>query len=181
MNNRQTLPTWSYPLVLVLLGIVLTVGHLLVFLQIGVAVETVLFIGYLVFRSRWEPRESRAVARLLPLFPGHLLLLFAIAILENPGISLVAVWMMIPLASILYDIVASWQWMRIARQMSLLAGLYCIIWAALFVVLERVIALARGMQGAGEIRLIAVFGVVGVVFLAAGVYRHWYAVKSSKE
>jgi hypothetical protein len=181
VNRKQTLPAWSYPLVLVLLGIVIAVGHLPLSFQIGVAVETLLFIGYLVFRSRRALHESWAVANLLPLFPGHLLLLFALAVVDNPGTLLLVVWMAIPLASILYDTVASRRWTRIARQMSLLAGLYCIIWAALFVILERVIALGREIQGSGEIWLIVVFGFVGVVFLAAGVYRHWYAVKSSKE
>jgi len=47
--------------------------------------------------------------------------------------------------------------------------------------LERVVALGRDIHGAGEIKLIVVFGVLAVVFLAAGVYRHLYAIKSREE
>ncbi|MEA1871604.1 MAG: hypothetical protein U9N00_05370, partial [Candidatus Bipolaricaulota bacterium] len=82
---------------------------------------------------------------------------------------------------ILYDVVARWagDWER--ARMSILAILYCIIWTALFILLERIIALGRGLQGREEIKLIVVFGVVGVVFLGLGVYRHWRVSRLFKE
>ena len=45
------LPSWSYPLILVLLAIVLTVGGLSPLLQMGVGVVSVLFLVYMVVRS----------------------------------------------------------------------------------------------------------------------------------
>jgi hypothetical protein len=182
MNVRaSSLPIWSYPLLLALLGIVLAVGHLSPPLQAGVALESLLFLAYLAFRSRREPRESHAVANLLPLFPGHLLLLFALSLLPETKTYIVLLWMILPAASLLYDLVAGWagDWER--ARMSILATLYCIIWAALFILLERVIVLGRGLQGKDEIKLIVVFGMVGVIFLGLGVYRHWHASRLFKE
>jgi hypothetical protein len=180
-TRTSSLPTWSYPLLLALLGIVLAVGHLSPPLQAGVAVESLLFLGYLAFRSRREPQESHAVANLLPLFPGHLLLLFALSLLPETKTYTVFLWMILPAVSLLYDVVARWEgdWER--ARMSILATLYCIIWAALFILLERVIVLGRGLQGRDEIKLIVVFGVVGVIFLGLGVYRHWHASRLFKE
>jgi membrane protein DedA with SNARE-associated domain len=180
-TRASSLPTWSYPLLLALLGIVLAVGHLSPPLQGGVALESLLFLGYLSFRSRRDIRESHAVANLLPLFPGHLLLLFALTLLPETKTSLVLLWMVLPAASVLYDLTAVWPGRKERTRMSILAALYCIIWAVLFILLERVIALGRGLEGAEEIKLIVVFGVVGAVFLGVGAYRHWYASKLFKE
>ncbi len=182
MNAKASpIPSWSYPLLLALLGIILVVGHLSPPLQAGVALESLLFLAYLAFRSRREPRESHAVANLLPLFPGHLLLLFALSLLPETKTYIVLLWMVLPAVSVLYDVVAGWagDWER--ARMSILATLYCIIWTALFILLERVITLGRGLQGRDEIKLIVVFGVVGVIFLGLGVYRHWHASRLFKE
>ena len=109
MNARaSSLPSWSYPLLLALLGIILVVGHLSPVLQIGVALESLLFLAYLAFRSRRKPQESHAVANLLPLFPGHLLLLFALSLLPETKTYIVLLWMILPAASVLYDLVADW-------------------------------------------------------------------------
>ncbi len=180
-TRASSIPSWSYPLLLALLGIILAVGHLSPPLQAGVAVESLLFLAYLALRARREPQESHAVANLLPLFPGHLLLLFALSLLPETKTYIVLLWMILPVVSVLYDLVAGWagDWER--TRMSILATLYCIIWAALFILLERVIALGRGLQGREEIKLIVVFGMVGVIFLGLGVYRHWHASKLFKE
>lgn len=186
MKSKNTLPTWSYPFVLALLGIILAVGHLPSFLQIAVSAETLLFIAYLVIRSHRNSTadsamENRAVSSLLPLFPGHLLLLFALSIVPGQNTGLVGAWMIIPAASVLYDLVSLRRGQSELRRVSILAGLYCIIWLDVFALLERVVVLGRGIHGASEIKVIVVFGVLAVAFLAAGVYRHLYAIKSSKE
>ncbi len=181
MNKKNSLPAWSYPLIIALLGIVVAVGQLSSPLQIAVSAETVLFIAYLLVRSRRDVSESRAVSHLLPLFPGHLLLLFALSIVAGGNVLLVGLWMIIPAASVLYDYVARSKGLGSAGQVSILAVLYCIIWADLFAVLERVVAIGRDLHGAGEIKLIAGFGILAVVFLTAGVYRHLHAIESSKE
>ena len=186
MNNKASLPAWSYPLILAILGIILAVGHLSTFFQIAISVETLLFIAYLIIRSHRtstadHAMKSHAVSNLLPLFPGHLLLLFALSIIPGQNTGLVALWMIIPVASVLYDLVSLGKEPVTSLQVSILAGLYCIIWADVFALLERVVALGRDIHGAGEIKLIVVFGVLAVVFLAAGVYRHLYAIKSREE
>ena len=181
MNKKDSLPAWSYPLILALLGIVIAVGHLPTSLQIAVSVETVLFVAYLIIRLRHDTTQTHAVSNLLPLFPGHLLLLFALSIIPGQNTGLVALWMVIPAASVLYDLVSLRKGQLAPKQVSILTVLYCIIWADLFALLERVVALGRDLHGASEIKLIVVFGVLAVVFLAAGVYRHVYAIKSSKE
>lgn len=181
MNKTDSLPVWSYPLVLALLGITVAVGHLSTSLQIAVSGETLLFIVYLVVRSRRNVTASHAVAHLLPLFPGHLLLLFALSIVPGQNTGLVIMWMIIPVASVLYDLVSLQEGLAVSTRVSILTVLYCIIWGDLFALLERVVALGRGIHGAGEIKLIVIFGVLAVAFLTAGVYRHLYAIKSRKE
>lgn len=175
--NPSSLPIWSYPLVLALLGIVLFVGNLSPPLQAVIGVESLLFLGYLIFRSVRPALKPRAVVRLLPLFPGHLLLLFAISLLPVPATTLVILWAIIPAASVLYDILASRPMFKERVRMSILVGLYCIIWADLFVLLERVIALGKGLSGSAEIVVAVIFGVIGTVFLFIGAYRHWRVSK----
>ncbi|MEA3238803.1 MAG: hypothetical protein U9Q94_03355 [Candidatus Bipolaricaulota bacterium] len=177
MKKQDSLPAWSYSLVLALQGIVIVVGRLPTSLQIAVSVETVLFVAYLIIRSRRDTTQTQAVSNLLPLFPGHLLLLFALSIIPGQNTGLVALWMVIPATSVLYDLVSLRKRKLAPKQVSILTVLYCIIWADLFVLLERVVALGRDLHGASEIKLIVVFGVLAVVFLAAGVYRHVCAIK----
>ena len=104
-GDPSTLPRWSYPLVLVLLGIILYIGSLPAVVRIGVGVETILFLTYLLLRSHRMRRPSPA--RVLPLFPGHLLLLLALSLVPAPPASLSVMWMIVPLASVTYDFVAS--------------------------------------------------------------------------
>lgn len=167
------LPTWSYPFVLGLVGIVLFVGNLSPAMQAGIGVESLLFLSYVFWRARGHPHTSRPVANLLPLFPGHLLLLFALALRPVPSTALVVAWTVVPVATICYDIVTRWPIRSERLKFSLLVSLYCIIWADLFFLLERVIALGRNISGKIEIIIGAVFGVVGIAFLCLGAYRHW--------
>ena len=172
MQSSTTLPSWSYPLILGLVGIVLFIGGFSTALNAGIGVESVLFLGYVILRARRPAVASQAPAKLLPLFPGHLLLLFAIAVLPAPQTVLAATWMVVPAATVFYDITGRWTTRRERLKVSILVGLYCIIWADLFFVLERVIALARNVSGNTEIIVAAVFGVVGTVFISIGTYRH---------
>ena len=172
MQSSTTLPSWSYPLILGLVGIVLFIGGFSAALNAGIGVESVLFLGYVILRARRPAPTSQAPAKLLPLFPGHLLLLFAIAVLPAPQTVLAAAWMVVPAATVFYDITGRWTTRRERLKVSILVGLYCIIWADLFFVLERVIALARNVSGNTEIIVAAVFGVVGTVFICIGTYRH---------
>ncbi len=174
-----TPPAWSYPLILALLGIVLAAGHLATAFQAAVGTETVLFVAYLFYRSHRGKVEDHAVARLLPLFPGHLLLLFALGLLPGVWGGWVVLWMVVPAATVLYDLVAACAGRR--ARASILTSLYVIIWVAVFTLLERVVALGRGLQGREEIPVIGAIGGIAFVFLAIGVYRHLLASKCSKE
>jgi len=167
---KQEIPPWSYPLLLGLLGLVLFVGHFSLVWRAAIGGESLLFFAYLVMRLRLSDQETQGVANVLSLFPGHLLLLFAVGVLSPPPALLVALWMVIPAASVLYDVVGRAE--RFRGQVSILAGLYCIIWADLFFILERVISLGRGLSRGEELIVAAVFGVVGASFLWVGAYRH---------
>ena len=166
------LPVWSFPLILALLGLVLCVGKFPAFFQIGIGVESLLYLAYVLWRTRRPSFHSGAVARLIPLFPGHLLLLFAIGLLPGTSSELTAAWMVIPATTVCYDALTPWGRTR-SRAWSILAGLYAIIWADLFYLLERVIALGRALERSAELSLAIVFGVLGAVFLSVGTYRHW--------
>jgi len=172
---RTELPIWSIPLLFALLGLVFLVGDLPTIASIIVAVETVIYSVYLILRSRLTGERVRTVANVLSLYPGHILLLLAVSLV--PGTALLAyLWAIIPIASIGYDVVS----LRVAAgrlRTSTLIGLYCIIWADLFYLLERVIAIKRGFDESGEVIAAVVFGAVGILFISLGVYRHLRAGK----
>jgi len=172
-------PAWSYPLILALLGIVLAAGHFPAPYAVAIGIETALFVLYLLYRSHRTAPQEGGIARLLPLFPGHLLLLFALGVLSGVWGGWIVLWLVVPAATVLYDVAAAHASGR--ARTSILTGLYVIIWAAVFILLERIIALGRGLHGHEEIPVIGVVGGLGVVFLAIGVYRHLVASKGLKE
>jgi len=173
---KPVLPIWSAPLLLVVLAIVLLVGNLPAAVSVVAALETVAYTVYLLIRTRIAREDAPApVANVLPLLPGHLLLLLAVALVPNPGV-LAWLWTILPAASVAYDIVTVWMRDGIARR-SILATLYCILWADLFVLLDRVIAARRGFTKTEEIIAAGAFGFVAICFLAVGVVRHVRAVK----
>ncbi len=171
--DPSTLPRWSYPLVLVLLGIILYIGALSTVVRIGVGVETALFLVYLLLRSRRTRHQPPIPARVLPLFPGHLLLLLALSLLPSPPAVLAVLWMVVPLSSVTYDFVASWSRLGSRFTLSILSILYCIIWADLFFLMERIIVLGRGLGGTWEIVTGVGFVLLGALWLFLGVIRHW--------
>jgi len=173
---RTELPVWSIPFLFVLLGLVFLVGGLPPIAMVVAAVETVIYSVYILLRSRLSRDREGTVANVLSLYPGHLLLLFAVSLVPDPA-RLAFLWAIIPIASIGYDVVS----LRVAAgrlRTSTLIGLYCIIWADLFYLLERVIAIKRGFERSGEVITAVVFGAVGILFISLGVYRH---LRASKE
>ena len=84
------------------------------------------------------------------------------------------VWAIIPPATVLYDAIAWRGLLRVQIRSSISAILYAIIWADLFYLLERLIALTREWN---ETIIIVVLGLVGGVFLGLGIYRHRLAAK----
>jgi len=171
--KKRTMPfqSWSYPLILALLGIVLWIGNISPDLKAGLVAETLLFLGYLMVFSRGRKTTSSG-ANLISMFPAHLLLLLVILLLPAFNIRLIFVWMVIPAATISYDFVASRSLFSNGVSKSILSGLYCIIWADLFFLLERAVALGRGLTDNKEVVVAAVFCVIGALFLSIGVYRH---------
>ena len=169
---KPTLPIWTIPLLLALLGIVLLVGNLGLAAKVLVTVEALGYCGYLILRAR-SGDGPRTVSNLLALFPGHLLLLLAISSLERSD-GLAYVWAVVPPATVLYDSIAWRGILRAPIRTSISAILYAIIWADLFFLLERLIALTREWD---ERIIIVVLGVVGCVFLGLGLYRHRLAAK----
>jgi len=171
-SARRT-PIWTVPLMLAVLGILLFVGRLSPLLAGIVGGETALAAGYLILRAR-RPAE-RPPSNVVSLFPGHLLLLLAVSLLPDPD-GLAGLWAVIPVVSIAYDLTAAN--VRKGRlRTSILIGLYAILWAAVFALLERIIAIGRGL-GRGEEAIAAVaLGTFGILFVSLGIHRHWRAGK----
>jgi len=170
-----TVPVWTAPLPLALVGIVLLVGNLGWAAGMVVGLETLAYVAYVIIRGRLDERP-RPIANVLPLVPAHLLLLLAIALLPRPGV-LPWLWAILLPASIAYDAI-SVGFIRLPRgARSILSVLYAIIWADLFVLLERVVSLKREFSPSGEIVASIAFGAVGVIFVSVGIYRHWRANK----
>jgi len=168
---RPPLPIWSVPSLLAIVGIVLFVGNLSSALMVVVSVETVISCLYLIWRIRRRPDVPRPITNVLSLLPGHLLVLLMVSLLEAPDL-LAAVWASIPAATIAYDVV-SFGAPKGSVRTSTLIGLYAILWAVPIALLERVIAIRRGLDGGTETIVVIAFAVAGVVFISLGVYRHW--------
>ena len=175
-SARPPLPVWSIPLLLAMLGILLFIGHLSDVLRALAGAEVVFFCLYILWRSRHERARVPGMANLLSLFPGHLLLLFGISLIETPD-GLAAIWLVIPILSIAYEETGSRMsggWVRT----SILIGAYAILWAVLFALLERLIAVGRALDPRAEIIAASAIGVFGFLFIALGIYRH---VRAGKE
>jgi len=175
---QRPLPIWSLPFILALASIAALVGNLAFEALVVIGIETLGVCAYLVVRGRGKPAaaDRRPASNLVSLFPGHLLLLLILALLEDPG-SLAWLWMLIPLATVAYDATARSARLSTRRRMSISMILYVILWADLFYLLERAIVLHRQLSGGREIMIAAAFGLAGVLFLSLGVYRHWIAAK----
>jgi len=163
--------SWSYPVILALLGMILWIGNISSGLKAGLTAETLLFLGYLMVFSHGK-RTTSSGANLISMFPGHLLLLLVILLLPAFNIRLIFVWMVVPVATIGYDLIASRSPWSNGLNKSILAVLYCIIWADLFFLLERAVVLGRRLTDNKEIVAAAVFCVIGALFLSIGIYRH---------
>jgi len=174
-RTKPPVPIWSIPLLLAVLGITLLVGNLPFPLAVAVAVETVIVAGYFVRRARTPGAGRRPVSNLIALFPGHLLLLLAIALLPEPD-RLAALWTIVPITSLAYDLVSRNAPEGLFRT-STSIGLYAILWAVLFALLERIIAIKRGFGPGGETIAAVAFGVFGILFISLGIYRHCRAGK----
>ncbi len=170
---RPTLPIWTIPLLLAILGIILLVANLGIAAKVLISTETLAYCGYLIARARCVDDAPRPVSNLIALFPGHLLLLLALSSLMAPD-GLAYIWAVVPPATVLYDLIAWKGLFRAPIRTSISAVLYAIIWADLFFLLERLIALTREWD---ERMIIAVLGLVGGVFLGLGLYRHRLAGK----
>jgi len=173
---RQPLPVWSIPFLLTLMGIAVLIGNLSTAVLIVAGLETVIVSVYLVIRSRNEPSDRQPPSNLLPLFPGHLLVLIMIALLEQPSM-LAWLWTLIPLATLAYDVVGRNALLTAKVRMSISMILYGILWADVFFLLERAVVLHRQISGNREIMIAATFGVVGALFVLLGAYRHRLAAK----
>ncbi|MCK5828111.1 hypothetical protein KAH43_06245 [Candidatus Bipolaricaulota bacterium] len=173
---RQPLPVWSIPFLLALVGIAALVGQLSPVVLLVVGLETLVVSAYLILRSRDESAERQPLSNLLALFPGHLLVLIIIALLNQPD-KLAWLWTLVPLATIAYDAVGRSLKLSSVLRVSISMILYGILWADLFFLLERAVVLHRQISGDREIMIAAAFGIVGALFLSLGVYRHWMAAK----
>jgi len=167
--------TWTIPLTLALLGVVLLVGGLGLLPTVLAVLLTGIYVVYSFLRSRRRD-EDRPISNLMALFPGHLLLLFAISTLDAPD-TLACLWAIIPAATIAYDWITRQTTLPTRRRVSILLGLYAILWADVIVLLERTIAVKRGLTRGEELLAAVAFGLAGSLFIGLGIYRHWLTVK----
>ena len=172
----RSVPVWSIPFLLILMGIVAVLGHLPLSVLVITSLETVVVAIYLILRSRSGDLDIQPVSNLLSLFPGHLLVLLIIALLDRPGM-LAWLWTFIPLLTLLYDGIGRNHRLTGSVRISISTILYVILWADLFFLLERAVALHRHLSGSREIMIAAAVGLAGALFLSLGVMRHRMAAK----
>ena len=173
---RSSTPAWTIPLTLALLGLVIVIGGLEA-IPLGLSiVGTLIYAAYALFGGRWVEGDLRPPTNLMALLPGHLLLLLAISMLDAPD-ALASCWALLPTTTVAYDVIARQTTIPARRRVSILIGLYAILWIDVIVLLERTIALRRGFTQGVEILIAVAFGLAGSLFLGLGIYRHWLTVK----
>ena len=172
----RSLPVWSIPFILALAGIASVIGNLPLASVLVIGIETVLVSAYLVFRGRQGASAPQPLSNLLSLFPGHLLVLIILSLLDDPAV-LAWLWTLIPVATVAYDATSRSMRLSPRARMSISMILYVILWADLFFLLERAVVLHRQLSGNREIMIAAAFGLFGALFLSLGIYRHWIAAK----
>jgi hypothetical protein len=173
---KTSVPAWTLPLTLALLGLVLALGGLAPLPNALAVAGTLGCVVYSFAVSRREAEGIKPPSNLLALVPGHLLLLFAISTLDAPD-TLASLWAILPAVTIGYDALARQATTSVRRRVSILIGLYAILWADVIVLLERTIALKRGLTKGVEIPIAVALGLAGGLFIGLGVYRHWLIVK----
>ena len=173
---KTPLPMWSIPVLLALVGIVALIGHLDTAVLVVIGIEVVLVSAYVILQSRTDSPQRQPSSNLLALFPGHLLVLIIVALLDQSQ-GLAWLWTFIPPLTIAYDAVGRNAALSSLVRKSISMILYVILWTDLFFLLERAVVLHRQISGEQAIMIAAGFGVFGALFLSLGVYRHWIAAK----
>ncbi len=168
------LPLWMMPFALALLAIALLFGRFSPAAAGVAAAATLAALVYSALGSRFRQGGGRPAANLLPLLPGHLLLLFGLGTLARPD-ALAFLWTVLPVGSVVYDWVGTRP--AFAGRTSILTGLYAILWLVVFFLLERLIAEGKALSGHAEVVAAMVFGAAGVVFVVTGAARHRRATK----
>jgi len=167
----RTSPIWTVPLLLLLLGIVMWVGAFTPVLKAVIAVEIIGLAIYLLMRNRRGYPQGEPISNLTMLLPGHMLILLA-AIFAGAPERVAVLWTLIPAATLAYDLVTV-----VARNTrcgrSILIGLYGILWADVFYLLQRVISHGRGFTAGEETIAVLAFGIGGAAFVLLGGFRHW--------
>jgi len=120
---RKQLPVWTIPFLLALVGITAFIGHLSAAVLIVIGVETLIVSAYLVILARGEPSGRQPTSNLLSLFPGHLLVLIMIAMLDQPN-TLAWLWTLVPLTTLAYDAVGRSAAFSVVVRMSISMILY---------------------------------------------------------
>jgi hypothetical protein len=166
------MPIWSLPLLFLLLAMVLLFGNLSLVSAAVVSAETVVAALY-ILAVRGRP-AVRSVANVLPLLPVNLLMLFGLSRLAAADF-LASVWAVIPAVSVAYDAVT--RRAGFPARTSILVGLYGILWADVFFLLDRWIAVGRGLTGRTDTAAAVAFGVVWSLLLLTGIRRHRDAAK----
>jgi hypothetical protein len=165
---------WSIPVLLVLQGIVWLVGGFSPSVLAAATALTLIYVVYFWMKGRSLHTGPKPIANVVALYPGHLLLLIALSLV--PASSLLgAVWCALPVATMAYDVATRRP--NLVGRRSILAGLYCIIWAVVFFLLEQAIVLGKDLSGSREITAAIAVGAIGILFCGTGIYRHRRAVK----
>jgi len=171
-----SLPLWALPPLFAVLALVWVVGSLSTGVAAIASLAALVAIAYIPLSRRLRRERRGPPAGLLAMLPGHLLLLLALSWAPEPN-RLALLWTALPVISVAYEVL--WFRWRGSALASILAGLYAILWCVVLVLLERVIARAKGISGREEAPVAIAFGVIAVVFVVTGVVRHRRAGKES--
>lgn len=128
-----------------------------------------LFFLYLIFRERRGFRKEYAWKNLLGLFPGHLLLLFAIATTKSYNSYLLLVWIAMVGATLGFDILANRKEFKMQR--GILGMLYCAVWVDLFFLIRQLVVSGGRLSERTGFMVSIGITIFAIIYLLTAIYR----------
>ncbi|MBI1742529.1 hypothetical protein HYR54_05610 [Candidatus Acetothermia bacterium] len=150
-------------------ALVLALGSFSLAERVILGATILIFLSYRIFREQRGFRFELVKGNMLPLFPGHLLLLLGLATMKSYTTELLGIWIVIVVLTIGLDLLAN---LMGAERWALLAGTYCLIFGGVFYLIRELFVRSEKFSEQSAAISLGI-GIGGGLYLALAVYRFY--------
>jgi len=150
-------------------ALVLALGSFSLAERVILGATILIFLGYKIVREQRGFRFELVKGNMLPLFPGHLLLLLGLTTMKSYTTELLGIWIAIVALTIGLDLFAN---LFGVERWALLAGIYCLIVGGVFYLIRELFVRSEKFSEQSAV-ISLVIGIVGGLYLALAVYRFY--------